>query len=697
MSKIYEMSPHLADLISAGEVVERPCSVAKELVENSIDAGAKKITVEIKNGGMSFIRVTDDGTGISRDDVPLAFHRHATSKLRNESGLESIKTLGFRGEALAAIAAVSRVEVTTRTEEEIEGTRMILEAGEVKLTEAFGCPQGTTMTVSDLFYNTPSRRKFLKNDRAEATAVSSIMTQMSLSHPELSIKYIRDNREEYMTPGDGRVDSCVYCILGRDVAKGLLPIEGENEGINVSGYVSTPATARGNRAMQFFFLNGRSIKSRVLQAALEQAYKNTLLTGRFPVCILDIKLPLSQVDVNVHPSKTEVRFSDEHTIAATIFWFTKKALESENPTMDTQFPRSDLSKNMAGYTESPSAPQTGLPNSAPVTAVGSGISGTAAAAVGGSGTLSGKVTSPRGDFFKTIPSDKFRSKFVSKTTGQDQISLVNTMYEPLKTANNCTVDPPEAPAANNAPPVNAVYEPFEPENNRGADPPEAPVQETESADETVPEPAPEPEYIDEPWRTIPNMPPCVRYRYVGELMNTYIIAEMETMVLLVDKHAVHERLIFNKLREQGSCKDAQILITPIICKVSDDTIESLQHDRPLLMEFGYDIDDVGNGNVAIRQVPIDMDLSDPTALVEQLVQKLRYPNGARAGLMSINDDLFHMTACRAAIKAGKRSDPVEARRLIELVIAGKLSYCPHGRPTVVRIMKEDINDRFERR
>ena len=332
MSVINILSPHVADMIAAGEVVERPASVIKELCENALDAGAKNITVEIRGGGATMIRVTDDGCGMSPDDAGVAFLRHATSKLRDERGLEAIATMGFRGEALAAISAVSKIRLVTRERGAAEGTLVTLEAGEIREMQPFGCPEGTTMEVRELFYNTPARQKFMKSDRAEASACQTAALRCALAHPEVSFRFLRDGEEQFFSPGDGREDSCIYSLLGRAVATDMLKCAGDNDGVRVSGYVSSPAAGRGNRSAQYFFCNGRAIRSQLLLSALEQAYKNSLLTGRYPACVLYLTLSYGSVDVNVHPAKTEVKFSEERKVFDAVYYAVLSALAGEERT-----------------------------------------------------------------------------------------------------------------------------------------------------------------------------------------------------------------------------------------------------------------------------------------------------------------------------------------------------------------------------
>ena len=630
MPKIYEMPPHLADLIAAGEVVERPASVVKELCENSIDAGAKSVTVEIQGGGMSFIRVTDNGCGMAPEDAKIAFLRHATSKLRDERGLEAIATLGFRGEALAAISSVSRVELTTKEREAETGTRVELEAGKMVSFEAAGCPDGTTMIVKNLFFNTPARLKYLKNDKAEGAAVTVAVTRLCLSHPEISIRYIKDGREEIHTPGDGKTESAVYAVLGRDAAKSLLKTEGESGGVFVRGYVSTPVGARGNRSWQFFFINGRFVRSRVLQAALEQAYKNSLFTGRFPACVLEIDMSYSKVDVNVHPAKLEVRFSDERAVFDAVYWAVRGALETESAPAELSISRSTASAVRSGLSDA--APSQGFSKPA-----------------SGGASFTAK---PREDFFKSVSADEFRSGFGGgfkrAETGGAELRL-NDVFRPAVREQERLEMPPVKPAA--APDWT----------------PDEPIAETRE---------------ERPWR------------YVGEALNTYLIVEKGTSVFLIDKHAAHERVLFDKLKEKGWRPEGQLLMTPVIVNVGEETAAIIAGSAELLGEYGFEIDDFGGGAAAIRQIPQDLDISEPEALIEELAGILS--SGGRRELSELRDDIMHTVACKAAIKAGTRSEPASVTGLIDKVMSGEVRYCPHGRPVMMELTKYQLDKGFKR-
>ncbi len=631
MSIIAEMPRHLADLIAAGEVVERPGSVVKELVENSIDAGATQVTVEISGGGRSLIRVSDNGSGILRDDVETAFLRHATSKLRDERGLEAISTLGFRGEALAAISSVARIELLTKARDEDEGTRYLAEGGSRISLAPAGLPDGTTILVRDLFFNTPARLKFMKSDRAEGANVTVAVVRLALSHPEVSLRYIRDGSEELHTPGDGRLESAIYCTLGRDVARTLLPASNESDGARVSGFVSTPAGARGNRASQFFFINGRFIKSQALQGALEQAYRNSLFTGRFPACVLNIELSPGKVDVNVHPAKLEVRFSDDRAVAGAVYWAAMNALEKENAPVEMNLPK-ELFR-------------------------GGGADARQGAADGRQDRADG-----RGDgFYRTVSADDFRKTYNGGAPGTLQ----------LRDSGGAAVRSPTVSAR--------VY-------------PAARVSSTDRRAVT------ERREDDPPVRDVPDAPglmaPGPGFRYIGEAMDTYLIVERGDSLCLIDKHAAHERILFDALKSKKRQIHGQLLLTPVVCAVGDSAAGTLLENRELLLEYGFEIDDFGGGTVALRQVPEDMDPDDPEALLEELAEKLA--SGGRRNLDSMRDDILHTVACRAAIKAGRRSEPAAVQGLIARVMSGEVRYCPHGRPVLIEISKSQLDKSFRR-
>ncbi len=610
MTKINILSPLLADMIAAGEVVERPASVIKELAENSLDAGAKKVTIEFKSGGATYIRITDDGCGMSPEDAGIAFMRHATSKLHDEKGLEAIGTMGFRGEALAAISAVSRIELTTREKGAPEGVRVTVQAGDIIDMSPCGCPEGTTITVRDLFYNTPARLKFLKSDRSEATACTAAALRCALGRPEVSVKCIKDGEEVFFTPGDGRADSAVYSLLGRDIASSMLPCTGASDGIEVRGFVSSPALSRGNRSMQYFYCNGRFIKSQLLQSAVEQAYRNTLLTGRYPACTLFITLKTSAVDVNVHPAKTEVRFSDEKRVFDTVYQTVKAALEAETEPLELKI--SESTQRM--------------------------------------------VSSPRTDFFRSMPAREYRAEYTRPA------SAPTPRREPNYPAQRPTMRP-------------SVNEPL----TRTGFSTERTEFSTENVEKTV-------ESVEKI--------AALNHRVIGECLNTYILVEIGEELLLIDKHAAHERMIFDRLKAQGRQIMSQTLLTPVIIKPTPEDAELLEQNAGLLSDLGFEIEPYGADAYAVRALPDDMEVTEARAAVEEICDKLR--RGDIVSADSARDEVLHTVACKAAIKAGRRHDIRELERIADAVVTGEVKYCPHGRPVSVRLTKNELDKFFSR-
>lgn len=614
MAKIFEMSQHMADLIAAGEVVERPASVVKELCENAIDAGAGALTVEIKNGGMTYIRVTDDGCGIGPEDVTTAFLRHATSKLRKEEELSSIKTLGFRGEALAAIAAVSRIEMFTREKGASEGTFISLEGGTVTEKSPAGCPEGTTIIVRDLFFNTPARLKFMKKDAAEGAAVSAAVVRCALSHPELSVRYIRDGREEFHTPGDGRTDSCIYSVLGREFSSSMLEARASGDGISIEGYICSPDSARGNRGHQFFFVNGRFVKSQLLQAALEQAYRNRIFSGRFPSCVLYITLNPAAVDVNVHPAKTEIKFMNERQVFDAVHYAAKAALDGEN-----RLNRIEKS--------SPPSPSQAVP--------------------------------PR-------PVD---------TAARD--SSTSPVKEKDEMPYNRGVDfvtSIQPPPENKEPSLTGVFEQTRIVYG---------VSET-----TMPQP------VDKaPLKSEPEQEPAP-YRIIGEAMSLYIIVERGESLFLIDKHAAHERLLFDRLKSREEGAMSQALMTPLIAAVGREEAAELLAHKELLFEMGFELEDFGAGAVAVNSAPAGIEVSDITALLTEICEDIRL--GMKPGSLGVRDEILASIACKAAIKAGKSSEPAEHLPVVSAVMSGEVKYCPHGRPVSVELTKKSLDKSFKR-
>ena len=637
MAEIHVLDSHVADLIAAGEVVERPASVVKELMENAIDAGAGTVTVEIRRGGMAFLRVTDDGKGIPAGELKTAFLRHATSKLRSQYDLEAIGTLGFRGEALAAIAAVSRVEVLTRSVDAPLGASLALEGGQAGEVEEAGCPQGTTMVVRDLFFNTPARLKFMKKDAAEGAAVFAAVQRTALSHPEVSVKFIREGRQELLTPGDGQLKSAVYAVLGRELALGFRPVQSTGEDMKITGFVSLPACCRGSRGYQFFFVNGRQVRSKLMTAALEEAYKNQRMVGKFPGCVLHLETKLNAVDVNVHPAKTEVKFGQERQVFSAVYHGVLSALEG-----DRSHPQAVL-----GGTPAPLAQSQGM----------SANPGPAAVQI----STPPAPTKPEGPFRPAVPSVLRVSDVASSPRPAARPAVP---APPVRAEASRAVFPPPAPRAE--PPLPAVKEKA------------PPAQKTEELTQREEEAL---------------LPPAPVWRVAGEVLNTYIIVEQGESVFLIDKHAAHERMNFDRMKAEGYDPMAQALLTPAICRLSAQEQEVLLAHQALLEEFGFEVDQLGP-DLAVRQAPFDVDAADIPATLEELAQKLL--STGQVNPAAARDGVLHTMACKAAIKGGWKTSPQELDRVARAVMEGQVKYCPHGRPVAIELTKKELEKQFKR-
>jgi len=644
MPDIQILSPHLADLIAAGEVVERPASVVKELVENAFDAGARTVTVELRGGGATYLRVTDDGCGMTPEDAGIAFLRHATSKLHDAQGLEAIGTMGFRGEALAAISAVSHITLTTRRRGAPGGTHMTLDAGEIQDMYETGCPEGTTMIVRDLFYNTPARRKFLKTDRAEGAACAAAALRCALGRPDVSVRCIRDGEELFFSPGDNKLDSCVYSLLGRELAKTLLPCESEVDGVRVHGFISSPAAGRGSRAQQHFFCNGRWIKSAALQAALEQAYRNTLLVGRFPACVLYVELSCAAVDVNVHPAKTEVKFSHERAVFDAVYYGARAALEAEKEPVAT------LSKTAAKPEPAPKADPfvPAAPKAAP-------------AAAQHPPAPAAPTFAPARTYAPAAPAEEavsFRSPTASAFAAP-RVTPPPVFPAPARTV----------PAAQPVPEpvVQGVQTALEPESTEAETP--SPLA------RAVP----------------PETPPA---RLIGEAMHTYILVEKGDTLILIDKHAAHERINFDRLRQNPADIPSQTLLEPLPFTPDESDAEVLQQHGDTLAELGFTLEPFGRSDYILRGVPAQIDAGDALPALEEICAQLRH--GAHTDAQAVRDEVLKTVACKAAIKAGWQTEPEELLRLADAVCAGEVKYCPHGRPVAVTLTRRELDKLFKR-
>ncbi len=624
MPQINVLPKYIAELIAAGEVVERPSSVIKELVENSIDAGATKITVEIKRGGILYMSVRDNGCGIARKDIKTAFLRHATSKIKEKDDLDSILTLGFRGEALAAISAVARVEIISRQATDEIGTRYTVEGSIEGEVEDVGCDSGTLIVVRDIFYNTPARMKFLKSDVTEGTAIAAVIDRIALSHPEIAFRFIRDGKQALTTAGDGNLNNTVYSVLGRDFASSLIEVLGESEGIKVSGKVCKPVYCRQNRNGQFFFLNGRLIRSGTASAALEQAYKNSAMVGKFPCCVLFIDIPASLVDVNVHPTKMEVRFSNEKAVFSSIYYAVKTALA-------------------------------------------------------------------KGDTRPEIP---VKPAFNPYTPVQEKTEQVRINLRAEKPRENILIARDILPKEGTS-----TFAP-KPENQKEyyiVTPPEKVDIEVEPEFTVKPKTTCAPEPVSVKQQTVEQQPETQlserQIRYIGQVFNTYIIAESENELYLIDKHAAHERVLYENLKDTEHI-EIQELLTPISVSLTKEEYSAITENTEPLEKAGFYIEDFGGASVAVRAVPAMLKNEDLTLLVTEIAGKILEGKSFSPERL---DDIFHTVACKAAIKGNRYTTDTELKALAEQILKNNdIMYCPHGRPVAFKITRTELEKYFGR-
>lgn len=617
MPEIRVLPKEISELIAAGEVVERPASVIKELVENSIDAGADNITVEIQHGGITYMRITDNGCGIARNDVPTAFLRHATSKIKSSGDLNAIGTLGFRGEALAAVSSVAKVEMFTKPRENDLGTHYEIDGGQEKLCEEAGCPDGTTIVIRDIFYNTPARMKFLKKDVSEANAAAAVVERIALSHPEIAFKLIRDGKQSLMTPGDGKINTTVYSVLGREFAGTLMEVDGGLDGIGVKGLTCKPVSCRPTRNYQFVFLNGRLVRSGTVTAAVEQAYKNSAMIGKFPGFVLYLSVPLDTVDVNVHPAKTEVRFSDERRIFDAVYSSVRSALSKG----DTR-------------------PEV-------------------------------KLKEPVFNPFERMSTAQYRQQPISKPTVAEEVykvkpSLHNTTETVTFRDANYNHDKTEK----------TLYVPKEVV--------EPPIAQTEKL--IIPE-----RVAVDIMREVEDEKPPVTL--IGEAFLTYIIVQMGESVFMIDKHAAHERILFNKLKKEQKT-EMQALLTAVTVSLTREEYNAVISNTEKLSKAGFEVEDFGNSSVRVSAVPAALTKEDIPSVISELAGDLlkgKAPDAERL------DDMYHTVACKAAIKAGSRTSPLEMQKLAERVLySDDIMYCPHGRPVAFEIKRRELEKQFGR-
>ena len=663
MGVINLLDKHVAELIAAGEVVERPASVIKELVENAIDAGAKHITVEIKNGGTTFMRVTDDGCGFLREDVKLAFLRHATSKVREQADLDHIATLGFRGEALASISAVSRLQLITKSAKEDTGTSYIIEGGEEKSFDDAGCPVGTTFVIRDLFYNIPARAKFLKKDVSEGNTVSNIVDKTALSHPEIAFTFVRDGKQALKTFGDGKLLSAIYAVFGREFATSLIPVDYQLDGITVSGYVSKPVNSRPNRNMQNFFINGRYVKSRTAMAALEEAFKGSIMVGKFPSCVLNLSLPFEAIDVNVHPSKIEVRFINERPVFDAVYHAAKSALLRHDDRKQAHFKddsalreicRSSTFNNAQAVFRKPGPPKV-QPQIKPK-----------------------DEFNPFSDieFSKPNPKPKLQSLDDLHLTDKKKPFDVYSKQAVKNTKREESYSKPQNQ------PLPLIQKPDTPKPAVIADKPKA--------EEIV---------VTEK----PNSEPVVLYeqqkdelKYVGELFDTYIIVEKnQKEMLLIDKHAAHERIIYEKLKAEKAGSSAQLLLTPITVTLGKSEYDAAINHLDMFSDCSFEVEDFGNSTLLVRSAPQYIEAAEVADCITEMADYISM--GKNDIFTEKMDWFYHNVACRSAIKAGHKNS---AQELIDIVKTleenPQIRYCPHGRPICIVMKKSEIERQFGR-
>ena len=630
MPKINLLPKNVAELIAAGEVVERPASVMKELIENSIDAGATEITAEIQRGGITYMRITDNGCGIERSDVPTAFLRHATSKIKTDRDLDCIGTLGFRGEALAAVSSVAKVEMLTRTENSNVGTHYVIEGSEEKAQEDAGCPKGTTIIIRDIFFNTPARMKFLKKDVSEGNAVSQVVERIALSHPEIAFKFIRDGKTVLNTSGDGNLKNTVYAVLGREFSNSLIEVNDSINGIKVTGLTCKPVFCKATRNSQFTFLNGRLVRSGTVIAATEQAYKNSAMVGKFPAFVLYLEVPFDMVDVNVHPAKTEVRFSDEKRIFDGVYGAVKNAI-----------------------TQSDTRPEI-------------------------------KLNAPKFNPFQNVTAKEYRQGVIEERVQKQEPIFKSepkkTDFSTLTFRNNTPT--PEFTRKFDTMGANGERIPFDTK----------PKVNIDIAVEDEPQPVketPKPQITE----TKPIIEETPEVLLIGEAFSTYIVVQQGDSIFLIDKHAAHERILFNKLKEEQTL-EVQALLTPITAVMPRDEYDAIIGNSELLQNSGFEIEDFGNSAVIIRAVPAVLAGEDTTSLLSEIADSI-----IKTGKVSAErqEDIFHTVACRAAIKAGNVISRTEMLELAKKVLSNKdIMYCPHGRPVAFEITKRELEKQFGR-
>ena len=658
MPRINVLPKNIADLIAAGEVVERPSSVIKEFVENSIDAGAKKITVEIQNGGKTYMRVTDDGCGIDREDVRKAFISHATSKISSVSDLDSISTLGFRGEARASVCAVSKVDLMTATADSDTGTRYVIEGGEEKFIDDVGSPVGTTLVVKDLFYNIPARLKFLKKDVQEGNYVATILERIALSNPGIAFKFIRDGKIVFQTPGDGNLQSAIYAVFGKEFTSQLLPVESEMNGIKVHGFITKPTAGRGSRSMQTFFVNGRFVKSVVFLTALENAYKNSIMIGKYPACVLFVDMPYETVDVNVHPAKTEVRFFDEKRVFESIYNSALSALNADRTRPQATFSQAKIFTKPAEKGE-----QLNFKDVTPVV-----------------------KTEPQRSFVikefgNPVTGEEDKVRVPDKNEPKQLDFLKDSYFKPqVKIINETELNRPQQETLK----TNVVVTETHKEEN-------IPEEDNKINDVAIVFDKPIEKQVSVVTERVNTTPD---YKYIGEAFNTYLIAEIENKIIFIDKHAAHERILFEKFKKQ-SAGESQMMLLPVSVNLSADEYSAVIDNLELLESAGYDVTDFGDRCVKVSACPPELVNENLSEIITEIAGYLS--NNIKSLMPEKLDWIYHSMACRAAVKAGNFTSSYEAEKFVGTVLADdNIRYCPHGRPVLIEMTKREIEKQFGR-
>ena len=711
MAVIHVLDKHTAELIAAGEVVERPASVVKELLENSIDAGATQVTVSIESGGVKLIEISDNGTGIEAEYISTAFIRHATSKIETPDDLTNIHTLGFRGEALASIASVARVELTTRTEVDEFATVYRIEGGEEVSREPGARAVGTTIRVKDLFYNTPARMKFLKKDSSEGTFVSDTVTHVALSHPEVSVKFIREGKLQYVTPGDGQLRGAAYAVLGREFSRDLIELKNQEGVYRITGLVTPPKSCRASRSMQHFYINGRYVRNRTMMAGMEMAFKGTMMQGKFPGGILLLEMPADLVDVNVHPAKIEARFARENDVFDVVYHAVKLALaqpgtgerlftfeadkeeeKAENSKKDTDIIKNDVKNNsftglsaiIRGQADPGVLPQQHWEPAKPAAA----------------------PQQPAPSAAMQIPTAPSVPRWKGSAQNEDMLDPFVTLHSP-KLETTKAPEPFRAAASETQLDVEPEFgetKLHSPQDHMAAWNPaqEAPKEEPESApyvetEPDAPEAAEQETVLAEPEQM--NFDPTADQpeplRYVGEVFRTYILAERGDELCLIDKHAAHERQLYEKLAANYGNVPSQMLLEPAAIDLAAEEKQALLDNIPLLENAGLEIADFGGNTVVLRAVPADVEPQNAESLLVEIANKLL--KGGHDALNEHTEWVLHSISCRAAIKAGDKSSPQELLALAEKILSGEVPpFCPHGRPCVLKLTRKELEKQFGR-